>query len=134
MDVGGSACQPADAAGATELTFNLGTFNFGLHQSMLEDKPFRKHRPNLERVLGKLITYGDLDMLVDCESGGHGQGRRTRGLKLDDILANVVGKAFCVQQGAYIVCWGSGDDWQAASGPAAFLNLPRTSSSCRPRP
>ena len=66
------AFQPADADGLTHLKVRIGTFNFGMDQTMFQDKPFRnKHQANFQRVLAKLIRDGNLDMCFGCEVGGH---------------------------------------------------------------
>ena len=99
------ALQPADAADATYVSINLGTFNFGINQDMLGEKAFRSHIPNLQRVFGKLIDSADLDMCFGCEVGGHKQGLRAQKIELQDILAPVVGKCSTVVQHGYVGCW-----------------------------
>ena len=87
------------------MNINLGTFNFGINQDMLGDRAFRRHRPNLQRVFGKLIDSADLDMCFGCEVGGHKQGLRAQKIELQDILAPVVGKCSTVVQYGYVGCW-----------------------------
>ena len=65
--------------GQTHVAVNVGSFNMGIHQSMLHAVPWRKkHGDNFQRVITKAITTTSLHVLSCCEVGGHLQGFKKR--------------------------------------------------------
>ena len=85
----------------------IGSFNFGIDQSMLQKNAFkRKHAGNFRRIVEKMHREGDLDILVGCEVGGHKKGMRTQGIDIKDVLGHVFDNgAHCQTVQNYACLW-----------------------------
>jgi hypothetical protein len=103
----GGASQPA-------VNLNVGTFNVGIMQAMLESK---KHREHFRRLLGKAFEEGDLHLLSLCEVGGHKQGLKTAFIHpqalLDGVLPHQEYRAAAMQAPTFSTTQSLGDGRQA---------------------
>ena len=69
------------ASDATELGSNdgqiiIGSFNYGIQQSMLEGRNKDIVVERFVSVCTKMVGFADLDVLLGCEVGGSGEGFR----------------------------------------------------------
>ena len=72
------ASQPGTtSSGAPLVEFAVGSFKFGMKQTMLQSpkqKTIERNCANFGRVCAKIVEEGDLDILFGSEVGGPGEG------------------------------------------------------------
>ena len=106
------AAQPAIAAPQLEseqpADLVVGSFNFGMPQTMFQGKNVQRHVKNFQRVCETLVDLGDLDLLFCSEVGDSLQGFKAASLYAQDILAEVFrAETFKVdEQKSYMSMWG----------------------------
>ena len=71
----GASPPGATSNGGPVVKVAVGSFNFGVVQTMLLPDPWaKKHRDNFKRVCAKMVEEADADILFGCEVGGPRQG------------------------------------------------------------
>jgi len=84
----------------------LGNFNVGIMQNQfLTDRALRKVMQNLDRIIQKCVTDGDLDMLSMCEVGGHLLGMPAAGIAAGDLSVLARGTIQYSNLQNYLSCW-----------------------------
>ena len=74
MDVASEHIAEDGEDGSNCIMLKLISFNFGMHQGMLEDGPWaRKHAKKFDHVLDTFFELS-ADVVMGCEVGGHMQG------------------------------------------------------------
>jgi hypothetical protein len=98
--LGSAASAPQPGVTGPRVQLNIGTLNFGATQSMFAGNNCNKHNKNLQRVVGKMVEAGNLDLLLGCEMSGRKQGPAAAGIRVGDVmdgLLTTAAKTSCAQ-------------------------------------
>ena len=90
------------------LDIHIGSFNIGIHQSMLTCSGAQGYLDQTERIIATCAKVGQLDIMNLCELGGHREGFAAANINEADmgIFRGTAAASVCVDSN-YLTAWGS---------------------------
>ena len=86
---------------------HIGSFNIGIHQSMLTCSGAQGYLDQTERIIATCAKVGQLDIMNLCELGGHREGFAAANINEADmgIFRGTAAASVCVDSN-YLTAWG----------------------------
>ena len=85
--------------------FRFMSYNVGIDQGMLQDRPWSKHGTKLGRLLKHFVNVSKQEIVCLSELGGHRAGLNKTNKDLDSLLKQAVNRGECIVEGAFATCY-----------------------------